>query len=69
MVAPRVDDWLLLLLVVDRIYGKFVLFPPMSRGRILEGFYGKQKETVGFWVLLMWLFLPLAQSMRGLWPC
>jgi hypothetical protein len=37
MVVPGVDNWLLFLLVVDIIYGKFVLFPPMSRGRILEG--------------------------------
>jgi len=30
MVAPKVDDWLLLFLVVDRIYGKIIVFTHVS---------------------------------------
>jgi hypothetical protein len=45
MVALGVDDWLSFILVVDRIYGKFVFFPPMSRGRILEGFMVNKRDS------------------------
>jgi hypothetical protein len=56
MVAPGVDDWLLLLLVVDRVMENFCLLSPMSRDRILEGFYGKKKmdsQVLGSFVVIL----------------
>jgi hypothetical protein len=59
MVVPGVDDWLLLLLVVDRVMEIFVCYHPCPRDRILEGFYGKQKGQSGLGSLCGYSYLLL----------